>query len=201
MTLSDGIKLAGMPAEISGAIRDDLPDLFKELGFKVGVEIGVGDGTFSEKLCKVGLKMYSVDPYLAYPEYTARSTQAEFDSLYERAREKLSPYDCTLIKKTSMDAVKDFKDGSIDFVYIDGHHGFKFVTEDICEWSKKVKKDGIISGHDYYFASAKNGYICQVKEAVITYTRTMHIGNWFVVGGGGSERRDKFRSYFWFNKW
>ena len=54
-----------------------------------------------------------------------------------------------------MDAVKDFADRSLDFVYIDANHEPQFVEEDIREWSKKVKVGGIVSGHDYALRLAK----------------------------------------------
>jgi hypothetical protein len=44
----------------------------------------------------------------------------------------------------------DFDDESLDFVYIDANHRPDFVREDIREWTKKVKKGGIVSGHDYH---------------------------------------------------
>jgi len=202
LTLSEGIRLRGRPAEIPDCGRDDLPDFFKSLGLKVGVEIGVAGGGFSEKLCQAGLKMYSVDPYLDYPDYSTESIQERLNSEFEKAKKRLAPYDCTLIKKTSMEAVKDFDDNSIDFVYIDGHHGFKFVTEDIYEWSKKVRRGGIISGHDYLYAykHAMHPYVCHVKQVVLAYTSAMGIKRWYVLGLRNSPKRDQFRSWMWFNE-
>jgi hypothetical protein len=39
-----------------------------------------------------------------------------------------------------MDALNDFEDDSLDFVYIDGNHEFPYVAEDLFHWSKKVRK-------------------------------------------------------------
>lgn len=47
-----------------------------------------------------------------------------------------------------MAAAPDFKPESLDFVYIDGDHKFKYVAEDISEWF--WKKGGMIAGHDYF---------------------------------------------------
>jgi len=66
MKLIDGIKLKGKPAEIPDCTRDDLPQFFVDMGFKVGAEIGVARGKYSEKFCKVGLKLYSIDPWLMH---------------------------------------------------------------------------------------------------------------------------------------
>ena len=102
-----------------------------------------------------------------------------------------------------MEAVKDFKDNSIDFVYIDGNHTYDYVTQDITEWSKKVRKGGIVSGHDYgwWYHSQKmlkrtDG---RVDLAVKTYTHTNNIHPWFVLGRRKmikGETRDSHRSWF-----
>jgi hypothetical protein len=109
-----------------------------------------------------------------------------------------------MVRKKSMDAVKDFEDESLDFVYIDGHHGFKFVTEDIWEWSKKVKKGGVISGHDYAYGKWKElgPQVLQVKEVIDAYTLAFRIKNWWVLGRKHKkeegEKRDQYRSWMWF---
>jgi len=38
---------------------------------------------------------------------------------------------------------------SLDFVYIDGSHSYKWVKDDILSSLKVIKKGGIIAGHDY----------------------------------------------------
>ena len=48
-----------------------------------------------------------------------------------------------------MEAIKDFKPESLDFVYIDANHSYKNMKDDIEGWSKIVRKGGIVSGHDY----------------------------------------------------
>lgn len=55
------------------------------------------------------------------------------------------------MKMTSMEAVNKFDDESIDFVFIDGSHEYKDIKDDIIHWLPKVKKGGVLAGHDYYF--------------------------------------------------
>lgn len=55
----------------------------------------------------------------------------------------------TIIRKTSVQAAKQFKNGSLDFVFIDGSHDTDSVCADIDAWLPKVKAGGIIAGHDY----------------------------------------------------
>lgn len=44
---------------------------------------------------------------------------------------------------------KQIPDRSIDMAYIDATHTFEAVTNDLDVWSKKVKPEGFICGHDY----------------------------------------------------
>ena len=203
MKISDGIKnLKGQGVEIPDAGRDDLPEFFKAMGYKVGAEIGVDRGEFSEVLCKGGLKLYAVDPWGVYPDYYRDNLPEKLDRYYEETKQRLAPYDCTLVRKTSMEAVKDFEDESLDFVYIDGHHGFKFVTEDIFEWSKKIKKGGTICGHDYVYTKSQpsSPYACHVRYVVDAYTNAFKIKDWYVLGRKNAlegEKRDLWRSWMW----
>jgi hypothetical protein len=41
-----------------------------------------------------------------------------------------------------------FPDKSLDFVFIDGNHGYSYVKQDILAWLPKIKPGGIICGHD-----------------------------------------------------
>jgi ubiquinone/menaquinone biosynthesis C-methylase UbiE len=67
-----------------------------------------------------------------------------------------------------MEALDNFPDGSLDFVYIDGNHSIRYATEDIYEWYRKVRPGGAISGHDYFVDNHNPYWIraCHVKYAV-----------------------------------
>ncbi len=127
--------------------REDLARYFAELGFKVGAEIGVLRGDYSEVLCGAnpGVKLFCIDSW-----GIGENRRREYHlGMYERAKIKLSLYNTKLIYKLSMEAIKEFEDESLDFVYIDANHSSEFVREDVWGWSKKVRKGGIVSGHDY----------------------------------------------------
>ena len=152
--------------------RKALAKHFAELGFKIGAEIGIAEGYFSEVICKQnrGVRLFCIDSWLYYKGYRDFRKRSQYNGLEKRARERLEPFGCIVIKKFSMDAVKDFKDESLDFVYIDAHHGYDYVKEDIREWTKKVRKGGIVSGHDYYIMKSGNdGVVRAVNEYVKKY--------------------------------
>lgn len=205
MKIKDGLKLKGAPAEIPDCSRNDLPEFFKEMGFKVGAEIGVDKGQFSEVIAKSGLKLYAIDPWRSYDDYKETQGQERLDFLYEHTKRVLSPYpNATIIRKTSMDALEDFDDHSLDFVYIDGNHQLQYVIQDLVGWAKKVKIGGVISGHDYIYTNPRTqAGICHVIPALDAYTRAYRVDNWYLLGrkhAGPSEKRDKFRSFMFLNK-
>ncbi|MFA5830886.1 MAG: class I SAM-dependent methyltransferase [Candidatus Paceibacterota bacterium] len=172
------------PFHITGG-RNGLAVLFNELGFSVGAEIGVQSGNYSEVLCKAipTLKLYGVDAWTKYEGYNdVQGEQERYDRIYEQAKNKLAPYNCQLIKKWSMDAVKDFDDKSLDFVYLDGNHDFAHVTEDIKAWEKKIKPGGILAGHDF-LRSNRWHLMIHVQDVVQAWTSAYQIKPWFVVDG------------------
>lgn len=135
--------------------RNNLALMFGELGFKRGAEIGVRRGDYSEILCthiKSLEKLFSVDPWdLVYEDPRSRFEGVKKQNqYYEIAKERLAKYSaCEIIRKTSMEAVKDIEYESLDFVYIDGAHTFDYVMTDLIEWGKRVRRGGIIAGDDY----------------------------------------------------
>jgi len=179
-----GIKLRdNLPHRAWEGHRQHLAQVFNEVGFKSGAEVGVRKGEFSLVLCQSipGLKLLSIDPWTPY----VKANEQKQKEYYEITVKTLAPYNAEIIKKTSMEAVKDVPDGSLDFVYIDGLHDFDSVIMDILEWNKKVKRGGIISGDDFI-----HGYQIGVMFAVEAYTRAHNINPWYLTN-------DREPTWFW----
>jgi hypothetical protein len=128
----------------------DIPQIFTELGFKTGAEIGVYRGGYSEVLLKniPGLKLYGIDLWNLYSGYRDYRKD-DIHSAETEAMERTKNYDCKLIKGWSNEVSKQFADESLDFVYIDGNHSYEYTVMDLAFWSKKVRKGGIVYGHDF----------------------------------------------------
>jgi len=187
----------GPRIEIPHMTRKKMSRLFRKMGYRTGIEVGVYKGHFSLCLtrCIPGAKIYSIDPYQAYEGYHEGYTQEALDALYDEARELLAPWtNVELIRKFSVDAAKKFDDGSIDFVYIDGNHRFEYVTADIAAWSPKVRPGGAVSGHDYV---RYPHIVCEVKDAVNTWTRHRGIEPWFIIHTQGRASR---AGWFWIKR-
>lgn len=138
--------------KLAGFTRNNLAKHFGKKGYKEGAEIGVQAGLYSEKLCQKNpqLKLHCVDSW-DVKEYRAGKVGApKQERFYQQTIERLKPFNCNIIKKSSIEASLDFADDSLDFVYIDAGHQFDYVMEDIIAWGRKVKKGGVISGHDYF---------------------------------------------------
>lgn len=148
--------------------------LFKELGFNLGAEIGVETGRFSKCLCSVNpnLKLYSID-----------SWEKPDNKNYNKAKKRLAPFNCQIIKDTSMNAVKTFADESLDFVFIDAAHDYESAKQDIKYWSKKVKKGGIVAGHDYN--NGLHGQPRGVKRAVNEWVEKKKVQPLFIFNKDG----------------
>lgn len=166
--------------------RVSLTKYFAKLGFKIGAEIGVAKGKFSRVICwnVPNVKLYCIDPYKTDPNDPADYGNAH-EIHYEWAKKILKPYNVEFILKNSKDALEDFKDESLDFVYIDANHSFDYVIRDIIEWSKKVRSGGIISGHDYYNFGDK----FDVPGAVDAYVKSHKLTAYLT--------KDRVHSYFW----
>lgn len=115
------------------------------------VEVGSFEGTSTLIFAKFVKKVYSVDCY-DYPVPPTGRIPSH-DRLFVRAEKKFLKRTKNIkniekIRKTSVEASKDFADGSLDAVYIDAEHDIDNVRADIRTWKPKVKKGGFVCGHD-----------------------------------------------------
>lgn len=175
------------PIKVPNITRNNLAELIRELDFKRAVEVGVAAGEYSEILCKTNpqMKIYGVDPWTPYTGYTDYVKTSTFTSLYRTAVKRLAPYkNYEFVKEFSIDALKRFKDNSLDFVYIDANHKEPYISQDITEWYRKIKVGGILAGHDY---TEKKTPKVDVTMAVSRFTKKNHIETWFVLGSGDEE--------------
>jgi predicted O-methyltransferase YrrM len=191
-----------MPIEIPNVGRAQLAELFRELGYTRGVEVGTEAGKYAETLCKAnpGLQLTCVDvwqTYDGYRDYDGRE-KLLYDYYYA-AGLRLAPYNVDFVRAYSMDAVINYANNSLDFVYIDANHEWPYVTQDIYYWARKVRPGGIVAGHDFYQSGNKDSR-CHVKHAVISYCNAFRVKPWFVLGRDArieGEIRDTSRSWFW----
>lgn len=132
--------------------RVDLCDLLGEIGFTgLGCELGAGSGWFSHKILTYSdlSRLYSVDPF-DKPEGSPISFRAD-PSVYIDCLRTLMPFGerSYVLRTLSSEAAKLFSDETFDFVYVDANHWEPEVRNDIETWWPKVRKGGILAGHDW----------------------------------------------------
>lgn len=104
------------------------------------------------------INFYSIDPHDGWGDVPTG------DHSYEILEKNLEPAKeyVTLIRKRSTEV--DMK--NVDFVFIDGDHSYEEVKADIAHWLPRIKKGGMIGGHDYDMTSVRNAvneFFNQVK--------------------------------------
>jgi hypothetical protein len=144
-----------------------IPNFFpKEIGKIIGVELGVYEGKHSSLMLSRHKQLYlhCVDMWdlwatrkTDYPgdldsgvrkrmEDTEKSTEVYYSAMDLLKQYKLR---VNVIKENTVIAANNFKNESIDFVYIDGDHTYDGCLKDIEAWYPKLKTTGIMAGHDY----------------------------------------------------
>jgi predicted O-methyltransferase YrrM len=106
------------------------------------------------------IKFDCVDTWNFVPSQTD-IPESMFENLYEVFLNNIEPVKdkITPIRELSWDGAAFYKDNSLDFVFIDAAHDYESVKKDINAWFPKIKKGGVIAGHDYTWCD-------DVKKAV-----------------------------------
>lgn len=136
-------------------IRGELPKMASYLyenGVRKMVEIGCAYGISTKIWRDSGILVYGVDPYVSgYDNDDGQSaTDACNDARSQFLNNVVDNETIFHIEKISKEAVKDFEDNSLDFVYIDGCHKYESVKNDILTWLPKVKSGMFLGGDDYF---------------------------------------------------
>ena len=163
--------------------RRDLSLLMNEMRIDgEGVEIGVRDGDFSDYTLSKwkGKRLHLIDPWLEqnstiYNDVSnvpQKEQEVRFRSVVQRMETKY-PGRYQIHRNLSTDAVKNFENSSLDYVYIDARseaqrltmhiaaryvisslvypcrHDFHGVMEDLEAWWPKLRAGGLLAGHDF----------------------------------------------------
>lgn len=85
----------------------------------------------------------------------------------------------SVIQNYSVEASKYYKDNSLDFVFIDGDHSYNAVKDDIKNWLPKLKRSGLIAGHDYT-DEYKYGVVPAVNDSFDKKIINVSKSSWYV---------------------
>jgi len=137
-----------------------------KLPFGSIIEIGAYAGESTEIFAQHFEYVYSVDPWkngyddtdASSYKYDMKDVEAQFDKVYDKY------FSIVKIKLSGDVACNMFSDETFDMVYIDAVHQYEDVKKDITNWLPKVKKGGIIAGHD--FQESFEGVMRAVREVL-----------------------------------
>ncbi|CAE06945.1 class I SAM-dependent methyltransferase [Parasynechococcus marenigrum] len=120
-----------------------------------GVEIGAHRGNHAARiLSRLPISsLCLIDPWSVYSgdeDYFQNQNIQESFYLETCSRFKSDPR-VMISRKSSLEAIHDFADSSLDFAYIDGDHSYQAVSQDLNLWWPKVKHRGLLVGDDYKF--------------------------------------------------
>lgn len=135
-------------------IREEIVNFIPENS--IGCELGVFEGCFSEILLNSHKfkKLYLVDSFYGIVQSGDKNgNNVKFidgQNLYDTVCEKFKYSQIvTVVKNSSFDFLTNHNDEMFDFIYIDTSHTYEDTKSELELCWKKIKKGGIISGHDY----------------------------------------------------
>jgi hypothetical protein len=146
----------------------------------VGAEIGVWDGMTSEALLRdfPQLELWMIDPWRPYGGASILGEQPQEG--FDRARESahwwtdFAGQRRHVLAEASPGAAAHFADESLDFAFLDGNHLYESVQADILAWWPKIKRGGLLTGHDYGVHRDAGGP-WGVRRAVDEFTAALRI--------------------------
>jgi len=148
-----------------------------------GCEVGVFDGVLSNMLLSrfSNLHLYMVDCYMkASYRYTLEVMSEAMKTAHLNTAKFVNR--ATMLIGYSHQVVGLIPDRSLDFVYIDANHMKSQVARDIKCWYPKVRRGGLVSGHDYDVKRGKyKGVVLAVDKFARDNDYTVHINdtNWW----------------------
>jgi SAM-dependent methyltransferase len=124
---------------------------------EVGAYLGRSTAYLGSRIQRSGkdVRVYVVDLWDGwfYDDFRPQTPMAESDGVYwhflDNMRKCQIDHLLCPVKLPSEQAATLFADGSIDFVFLDGDHGYEAVLRDLCAWYPKVRPGGHLAGHDY----------------------------------------------------
>lgn len=82
------------------------------------------------------------------PQNPDKSVFQNFERTVDSIRQLRPDLDIRVIPKSSLEAAREIESQSLDGCFIDGDHTYDGFTKDLKEWGPKVKKGGLLCGHD-----------------------------------------------------
>lgn len=135
--------------------RNELGKLLNHFGLSgPAVEIGVAEGRHAEILASHPeiTKLYLIDAWRTLPQKGDGGYDQQWhDKNYTEVQQRVSKHKdkVVLLRGMSNEMVKEIPADSLVLAYVDCDHTYEGCLNDLIRVYDKVKKGGIIAGHDY----------------------------------------------------
>ena len=175
-------------------IRDDFYKIIQDNNYQYCVEIGVQRGDFAIKLLQASCikKLFLIDSWQYIKDYhdIANVHNDTQQQIYSDVCNKFKDNNkVEIIKDFSIEASHRFEDNFFDFIYLDADHSYEGVKNDLLHWFPKLKKTGILSGHDYLDGTIDAGNFgvksavdefCKKNNYIINLTDEKEWKSWYI---------------------
>lgn len=136
--------------------RNELGLVLDREGLKIGAELGVQEGSYTQKLLQNwrGMSKYvlvDVWPSQEHYEDIANVPNDKQEEYFRTTQTNIKPWSdkIEICRNLTTVCVNFFPHGYFDFVYVDARHDRLGVLDDLSCWWPKVKRHGLMCGHDY----------------------------------------------------
>ena len=154
--------LEALAGTIEGWLSEPEGRLLYELarnctGRGVIVEIGSWKGRSTIALA-IGLRdgggtgvVYAIDPHTAEPDRPTAGPPVTVDDFNRNIRRAGIASKVELLLMTSHAARPQFRDGSVDVLFVDGSHQYEDVLQDIRDWQNSMRPGSIVAFNDPHY--------------------------------------------------
>ena len=142
----------------------------EKAGNDKAVEIGSYSGEGTEVIAKHYKEVLAVDPWInGYDINDVASQQCPMKYVFEAFENRTKPLgNVSFSRSKSLEALDFVNTQSLNMVYVDGDHRYEAVVADIKGWLPKLRKGGVMAGHDWSFKAVQKALseIFDGKEVV-----------------------------------
>lgn len=164
--------------------EDIISDILIKNKYTKGVEVGTLKGEFAKSLLSRwdnGV-LYMVDVWRKMDGYVDKNNNDEESGVIIDCMKNISEFveRAHMMRMPSEVACKLFSDESLDFVYLDANHSYDGFMNDFNNWYPKVRKGGLISGHDYMMIHWYDDKFLENNKDKAIYLKDGFLGNFGV---------------------
>ena len=113
-------------------------------------------------------RLIAVDTFAGDPAWDDIAEVSEARRQFDRNTEGIAFLE--VIQAESVRAAEGIADTSVDWVFIDALHDYRSVRDDIRAWAPKVKRGGLISGHDYGRAGVTDAVLAVFDDVEVEHS-------------------------------